>query len=81
MAVAPLADVVNMCTRTPISFPVLADEDHQVAEAYGVYDLRGDGLAAPAVLVIATDGRIVWSRVAASTSDPASTDEILAHVP
>ncbi|NLF02508.1 MAG: redoxin domain-containing protein [Anaerolineales bacterium] len=81
VAVAPLADVVNMCTRTPISFPVLADEDHQVAEAYGIYNLSGDGLAAPTVIVIDTDGRVIWSRVASSTSDPVSTAEIVAQLP
>ena len=81
MVVAPLEKVESWCQKAGIQFPMLADADHQVSDAYGVYNLLGDGLAAPAVVVIGTDGRIVWSRVAHSTSDPASAQTILEHLP
>lgn len=43
-----------------LSFPVLADEGHAAAEAYGVYDRLGDGLAGPAVFLLDGEGRIRW---------------------
>ncbi len=79
--VAPLESVESWCQKAGIQYPMLADADHQVSEAYGVYDLLRDGLAAPAVFVIGTDGRVVWSRVASSTSDPVDTQTILDHLP
>jgi alkyl hydroperoxide reductase subunit AhpC len=48
---------------------MLADPAHRVADAYGVYNLTGDGLAAPAVFVIDTDGRILWSYVGQHPGD------------
>jgi len=60
---------------------MLADSKHKVAEAYGVYNLLGDGLAAPAVFVIDTDGRIVWSYVGRNSSDRPNTQAILEHLP
>ena len=81
VVVATMADVEGWCQRAGLPYPMLADADHQVAEAYGIYNLRGDGLAAPIVFLIDTDGRIVWSRVAASTTDPVSTTAILEQLP
>ena len=81
VVVATLADVESWCQRAGLPYPMLADADHHVAEAYGVYDLRDNGRAAPAVFVIDTDGRVVWSRVAASTADPASAASILEQLP
>ena len=49
-------------------FPILADSDHTVAEAYGVYDLlpEDDGLSTPSVFVINKDRQIVWDHIASS---------------
>ena len=52
-----------------------------VSEAYGVYDLLGDGLAAPAVFIVDTDGHIVWRQVGQSTGDPVSAQMIIEHLP
>ena len=41
---------------TGVSFPVLADPGHTVASAYGVFDLLGDGVAAPATFIVTADG-------------------------
>jgi len=62
-------------------YPLLADPEHQVAEAYGVYNLLGDGLAAPAVFVIASDGRILWSAVGQSSADRPPAALILQQLP
>ena len=63
------------------SYPVLADADHRVAEAYGVYDLLDDDLAAPAVFIINQSGQIAWSYVGQNINDRPSTETILANLP
>jgi len=62
-------------------YPILADPDHEVSEAYGVYNLLGDGYAAPAVFVIAQDGEIVWSYVGESPVDRPPVELILEQIP
>jgi peroxiredoxin len=49
-------------------FPILADSDHTIAKAYGVYDLlpEDDGLSTPSVFVINQDRQIVWDHIASS---------------
>ena len=63
------------------AYPLLADPEHQVAEAYNVYDLLGTGYAAPSVFVIDTNGDIVWSYVAQNRNDRPSATSILEQLP
>jgi peroxiredoxin len=53
---------------TKVEYPILADSDHIVAEAYGVFDVlpEDDGLSTPSVFVIDKEGNVVWNRVANS---------------
>lgn len=62
-------------------YPLLGDPDHKAAEAFNVYNLLGNGLAAPSVFIIDTDGAIVWSYVGESSRDRPATSTILEHVP
>lgn len=82
MAVASLSSV-NDGVRKVINppYPLLADPKHEVAEAYGVYNLLGDGLAAPAVFVIDTDARIVWNYIGQHAGDRVDAQTILKHLP
>jgi len=70
---------VARVTQAP--FPILADSDHAVAEAYGVYNLLGDGIATPSVFVIDTSGHIVWSYVGQNAADRPSIETILENLP
>jgi len=81
LAVASVASVEGWCQTAGVSYPMLADPAHRVAEAYGVYNLMGDGLAAPAVFVIDTDGRIAWSYVGQQPGDLPSIQMILEQLP
>ena len=63
------------------SYPVLADTDHAVADAYGVYNLLGDGLATPSIFVIDQTGHIVWSYVSKDANDRPASATILSHLP
>jgi peroxiredoxin len=63
------------------SYPVLADANHAVADAYGVFNLLGDGVATPSVFVIDPSGRMVWSYVGKDVNDRPTPEQILSHLP
>lgn len=81
LVVAPIGVVDGWCKSAGVSYPMLADAAHEVSEAYGVYNLFNDGLAAPAVFVVDTDGRIVWSHVAEHAADRVPAQTILEQLP
>ena len=60
-----------------LEFPVLYDTDTAVATAYGVYDLLGDGVSAPATFIIRTDGTIESALIGTSISERPTPDSIL----
>ncbi|RME37810.1 MAG: hypothetical protein D6793_03680 [Thermoflexia bacterium] len=80
LAVAPREAVEGVWAAVGAPYPILADPDHRVAEAYGVYNRLGDGLAAPAVFVLTKEG-VLWSYVGQHSADRPSADEILHHLP
>ncbi len=81
LVVAPLSSVDAVQQNIGVHYPVLADPDHRVSEAYGVYDLLGDGVAAPAVFIIDRAGQIVWYQVGANAQDRLGAETILNHLP
>jgi len=82
LAVSPLSDVEQrVLSVVDPPYPLLADPDHAVAEAFQVYDLLGNGYAAPSVFVIDTDGGIVWSYVSQTSSDRPSAGLVLQQLP
>ena len=81
LAVNSVAAVDGVRQVTGATYPLLADPTHHVAEAYGVYNLFNDGIAAPSVFVIDTDGRIVWSHVGRNSGDRPNAQTILEHLP
>ena len=60
-----------------IEYAVLADPQHQVIEAYGVYDLLGDRRATPSVFIVDEKGIIIWKYVGRDTRDRPSNETIL----
>jgi peroxiredoxin len=80
LAAQDVARAKSMEERTGASFPLLADPDHAAADAYGVFDLLGDGVATPSVFIVDPDGHIVWSYVGQNTADRPSADTILSHL-
>ena len=61
-------------------YPILADADHAVAEAYGVFNLLGDGVATPSVFVIDPNGQLSWSFISKDPNVRPSASDILTHV-
>ena len=72
---------LTMVQLTQAQYPILADANHTVADAYGVFNLLGDGVATPSVFVIDPAGRIAWSYVGKDANDRPSPADILSHVP
>lgn len=81
LVVASIEKVEGWCKRAKVDYPMLADSEHKVAEAYGVYDLLGQGLAGPAAFVVDTAGRVVWSHVGQHSSDRVAAQTLLEQLP
>jgi peroxiredoxin Q/BCP len=64
-----LAGATSIVGRVGIPFPILYNSDGDVVRAYGVYNLLGDSLAAPATFIIDTDGVVRWSHIGRGISD------------
>ena len=69
-----------MALLTEAGFPILTDPTGAAARSYGVFDLLGDGVAAPATFIIAGDGGIVWHQIGDDIADRATPSEILARL-
>jgi peroxiredoxin len=81
LAVQSVANAGRMVQVTGARFPILADPDHAVADAYQVYDLLGDGVAAPAIFIINPSGDIIWSYIGRNSNDRPSSQIILDQLP
>lgn len=60
-----------------IPFPVLYDLSTETPRDYNVYNLLGDGEAAPATFILDQDQVIQWRRVGRSKGDRPSVGTIL----
>lgn len=81
LAVQDQAGALTAQQETGVTYPILADANHQVAEAYGVYNLLGDSVATPAVFIIDKSGQIVWSYIGQNISDRPNNQTILENLP
>ena len=75
-----IEDAGNMVRWASAQYPVLSDSDTTVALEYGVFDLLGDGVAAPAVFILGKAGEILWSQVGENIADRPSAGEILSQL-
>ena len=64
-----LSGAKSIVGRVGIPFPILYNSETDVVREYGVYNLLGDNLAAPATFVIDTDGLVRWSYIGRRNSD------------
>ena len=81
MAFQDTARAQTMAQLIGASFAILADANHAVADAYGVFNLLGDGVATPSVFVIDPAGRIIWSYVGRDANDRPPAGQVLDHLP
>ena len=80
LAVQPQDEAALSVERTEAQYPVLADSEHTVAEAYGVYNLFENSEAAPSVFIISQDGRILWDHIATGVTDRVPSETILENL-
>ena len=72
-----LVDAERMEVLAEAEFPILADTNEDVSKSYGVFNLLGDGVAAPATFIIRPDGGVVWGYVGVDIGDRVPTLAIL----
>ncbi len=75
-----MAGAQQMAAVVKAGYPILADPTHEVTVAYGVFDLLGDGVAAPTVFIVNPDRTIRWSYIGKNVSDRPSSTDILARI-
>ena len=72
------AQLVKLITQA--EYMILPDPEANVLMEYGVFDLLGDGVAAPSVFIINPDMTIYWSYISKDIRDRPTTDEILQKI-
>lgn len=77
LVVAPQERVQSAVKRLNLPYPFLADADHAISSAYGVYNLLNDNLATPSVFVVEENGLVVWSYVGRHANDRPTAQQIL----
>ena len=75
-----LSGAKSIVGRVGISFPILYNREGNVVRDYGVYNLLGDGLAAPATFVIDTHGVVRWSYIGRGISDRPSAAKVIGEL-
>ncbi len=74
------ADARSAVARLGLQYPVLYDPAAEVVRAYGVYNLLGDGLAAPATFIIDKQANIRWSYVGVNVADRPTNRQIFSQL-
>jgi len=80
LAVQPQNEAALSVEKTEAQFPILADSEHAVSQAYGVYNLFSDSKAAASVFIINQDGLIIWDNIATTQSDRVPSQTILENL-
>ncbi|MCL0029292.1 redoxin domain-containing protein [Dehalococcoidia bacterium] len=75
-----ISETSTLAETLGVKYKLLSDPNGKVVKEYGVYNLLGDGLAAPAVFIIGPDRGIEWSHVGSNIGDRPSAGEIIAHL-
>ena len=75
-----ISETSTLAETLGVKYKLLSDPNGKVVKEYGVYNLHGDGLAAPAVFIIGPDRGIEWSHVGSNIRDRPSAGEIIAHL-
>jgi len=63
-----------------LSYIILPDPTGNIVRKYGVYNLLGDGVAAPSVFVISRNQLVSWKYIGESVSDRPNNQTILSEI-
>lgn len=81
MAVQPESEAASTVEKTNAQFPILADSEHAVADAFGVYSLFSNSEAGASVFIINPDLEILWEYLPEHVRDRAPSQTILENLP
>lgn len=79
--VEPWERVQALVNSQHYPYPVLADADHAVSKAYGVYNLLDDNRAAPSIFIVDESGLVTWAYVGQNINDRPYLQHILDRLP
>ena len=77
ISVDNIVDAARMSQHASAAFPVLADTDAAVSKAFGIFDLLGDGLAAPTTIIIDNQRQVLALHVGKHIADRIPSKELL----
>ncbi len=80
ISVDGIEDTRRMADIIGAEYAMLSDEGGGVSRAFGVFDIHGDGVAAPATFIIGADGRVAAGYVGRNVSDRPTASAILAQI-
>jgi peroxiredoxin len=82
ICVDPVEDNARVVKEDGLAFPVLSDASRATITAYGIVHrhggVGGTDIAIPTHVLVAPDGRILWSRSAPRIQDRLSADAVIA---
>ena len=67
-----------MIDEVNASFKIISDSTYTISQQWEVFNLLGDGVAAPSAFVIGKNNAILWAHRGSSPSDRPPTDFLLA---
>ena len=81
LVVEPHERVQTLVRQYRYPYPIMADTDHAVSSAYGVYNLLNDNRATPSIFIVDESGLVVWRYVGQDANDRPTTQQILDRLP
>ena len=76
-----LAGAEQSVERFGAEFPILyTAKDTSIPEAYGVFNLHGDGLASASVWLVTEDNEIRWRSIGKSYTHQVDPDDIIEQI-
>ena len=71
-------DTQAMIDEVSASFEIISDSTYTISQQWEVFNILGDGVAAPAAFIIGNNNSILWAHRGSSPSDRPPTDFLLA---
>ena len=78
---ASIEQVEGWCQVANVGYPMLADPEQSVSQAYGVHNLLGAGVTMPSAFIIDSGSNIVWYQVGEHTADYVRAQVIVDNLP